>query len=233
MSFRQVAHLLKTNSPLSEADPNFSKKMAQIPAAQRAAIEAAQRSVSKSIEQVSASTGLVDPQLIAKHKIEVLFGPKRTTTGPNAVRIALWESGSKLHGGGDASLFFCKDGTTENGEGCWSPITQDQVRGPIAYCKNCNLAINSDKLTIHKEGYITTKFLAAELVKLFRQLGSSADIYCKYNRDDIHYIAMARQHGDAKAAKLLGLHIYPLKNIVKDTMNGADLGKRFMAFLTS
>lgn len=231
MTFQQVTPKLK--GILSEADPDYDRKVAALPAAQRVAIETAQKAATKSIEQVSESTGLVDGRLIAKYKVEVLFGPKRTTNGPNAVRIALWESGSKLHGGGDASIFWCKDGTVEHGEGCWAPIFQDQVKGPFAYCKSCQKAINSDRLTLHKEGYVNTRFLADELVKIFRQLNSNADIYCKYNKDDIHYIAMARQFGEAKAKKLLGLHIYPLKNIVRDTTAGADLSKRFFAFLTS
>lgn len=232
MTFQEATPKLK-GAILSEADPDYEKKVQQLPAAQRAAIMGAQRAAGQTLAQVTERTGLADDRVIAKYKIEVLFGPKRTTQGPNAVRIALWESGSKLHGGGDASIFWCKDGTKEEGEGCWAPIYPSQVKGPFAFCLSCNRTINADKLTLHKEGYVTTRFLSTELVKIFRQLGASADIYCKYNADDIHYIAMARQFGEAKAAKLLGLHLYPLKNILKDTSSGADLGQRFFAFLTS
>ena len=46
---------------------------------------------------------------------------------------------------------------------------------------------------------------------------------------------MARARGGehiAKARVNRGLHIYPLKNIITDTKNGADLYKRFLAFIT-
>jgi hypothetical protein len=36
-----------------------------------------------------------------------------------------------------------------------------------------------------------------------------------------------------KARKNRGLHIYPLKNIIKDTGNGAQLYERILAFITA
>jgi hypothetical protein len=234
--FAQVKNKLR-GSFVSEAHPDFEKINSTTEQGRRvmAAVDAAKRNVGTSLEDVKKATGLVAPdgRVIAKHKIEVLFGPKRTTNGPNAVRIMCWMSGSKLHGGGDESMFFCKDGTVENGQGCWFPIPPDQVKNGIAFCTVCNKGINAEKLTVQKEGRVTTRELSNELVRIFRQLNSNADIYCKYNKDDIHYISMLRQRGSAVAERLFGLHIYPLGHIIKDTAAGADLGKRFYAFLTA
>jgi hypothetical protein len=222
---------------LSEAHPDFetANKGSRLGAKVVEAVGLARANANRAIDdlQKKAEFLIENEKLLAKYKIEVLFGPGRTTNGPNPVRIMCWESGKKFHGGGDESMFFCKDGTVEDGEGCWNPIPGDQVKGGIAFCKHCNRAINSDKLAMQKEGKVTTKNLSIELVRMFRQLGSSADIYCKYNKDDIHYIAMARQKGESTAKRLLGLHIFPLRHIIKETSTGADLGKRFYAFLTS
>lgn len=220
----------------SEADPDFEAKNQGSRFGQKIseAISISSKNAKKTLADVTEETGITsDGKILAKYKIEVLFGPDRTNSGPNAVRIMCWESGKKFHGGGDESMFFCKDGTVDNGEGCWYPIPGEQVKNGVAFCLHCNKAINADKLTMQKEGRVTTRALSEELVRIFRQLGSNADIYCKFNKDDIHYIAMLRHRGASVARRLLGLHIYPLRNIVKETANGADLGKRFFAFLTS
>lgn len=234
MTFKAVTPLMQGIA--SEADPDFESKNrgSRMGRNVSAAVAIARKNAKKTFEQVQQETGIApDGKILAKYKIEVLFGPGRKTQGPNPVRIMCWESGKKLHGGGDESMFFCKDGTVENGEGCWNPIPPDQVKNGLAFCVHCDRTINADKLALQKEGRVTTQMLAEELVNLFRKLGSNADIYCKYNKDDIHYISMERHKGRDVARRLMGLHIYPLANIIKDTSAGADLGKRFFAFLTT
>jgi hypothetical protein len=173
-------------------------------------------------------------EIRAKWKIEVTFVKDRTLTGLNALGIQVWESGKHFNGGGDALAFFCKDSRKDEDAGCWGIIPQDNV-GPngVAYCPNCKRAINADYLTNMKIGNAYMDTLAKELAKLFRQLGSNADIYIKFHKTDIRYIALERAKGPDMARKLKGMHIYPLKNILKDTANGADLTNRFKAFITS
>lgn len=175
----------------------------------------------------------IDGQVRAKYKIEVTFGPNRTMKGPNRVGIIIWESGKHFHGGGDEMMYWCKDNREGHDEGCWAPIPGSSVKGGIAYCSNCQRMVNSEFLTNMRVGYVSTTSLVKELALMFRQLGSNADIYVKYHQTDVHYIAMAKQKGEKVARKLKGMHIYPLKNVLKDTANGADLGKRFFAFLTA
>lgn len=176
---------------------------------------------------------LASGELIAKYKIEVTFTQGRTTHGPNVVGIQVWESGKRFNGGGDELAFFCKDASKGSDLGCWGVIIGDYVKGGIAYCPHCKRQVNASLLTNMKVGRVTSQNLAKELAKLFRELGSNADIYLKYHMTDVRYIAMERAKGPDVAARLKGMHLYPLKNIVKDTSAGADLAKRFFIFITS
>lgn len=176
---------------------------------------------------------LSDGTIKAKYKIEVTFTQGRTVQGPNLVGIQVWESGKAFHGGGDELAFFCKDSAKGSDQGCWGVILSDFVRAGVAYCPHCERAVNAERLTNMKVGKVTSQSLAAELSKLFRDLDSRADIYLKYHKTDIHYIAMERAKGPDVAARLKGMHLYPLKNIIADTAAGADLTKRFHVFITS
>lgn len=180
-------------------------------------------------------------EIRAKYKIEITFaGPDprhnykgRTSSGPNRLGIQLWESGKHFHGGGDELMYWCQDNREGEDAGCWAPISGSNIVGEVAYCPNCERTVAAELLTNMKIGNVTTQNLAKECVKLFRQLGSNADIYCKYHKSDVHYIAMERAKGPEVAARLKGMHIYPLKNILKDTAFGADITKRFFTFFTS
>lgn len=196
------------------------------------AAHAAAASVNKSSDELADALGIKD-EMRAKYKIEVTFGPKRTTQGPNRVAIQIWESGKRLHGGGDELMFFCKDNRAGHDEGCWAPIPADQIKGGVAYCIKCAKAINAEYLTNMKVGYTSTRFLCTEIAKLFHQLNSNADIYLKFHKSDIRYRAMLKAKGEEVARRLKGMHIYPLKNILKDTSNGAGLENRLFAFVTN
>lgn len=193
----------------------------------------ASRAAQKTRDEITkqgAEAGLKDP-LKAKFKIEVTFAPQRTITGPNLLGIQIWESGKRLNGGGDDLSFWCQNLKAK--EGCWGVITSDNIRGGIAVCPHCQKMVNAALLTNMKIGRITMKALSELLEKTFRQLGHSADIYLKYDKQDIRVLAMERQKGKDVARRLKGMHIFPLRNIIKDSANGAGLAKLFFAFLTS
>jgi hypothetical protein len=79
--------------------------------------------------------------------------------------------------------------------------------------------------------------LAAELEKQWRWLDCDADIYCKYHPSDIRYRALEENVKTPdqleRARRLRGLMIYPLKNILKDTLGGASVQNRFLALVTA
>jgi hypothetical protein len=194
----------------------------------REKVEASLARAKTSDEDVST---LIGGEIRAKYKIEVTFTEGRTMKGPNLLGIQVWESGKRFNGGGDEICFFCKD--SESDAGCWSVIPSNNVKGGVAYCPGCERAVNATRLVNMKIGRVTTQNLAKEVAELFRKLNSSADIYLKFHTTDIRYIAMERAKGPDVARRLKGMHIYPLKNLLKDTSNGADLGSRIFAFLTS
>ena len=176
----------------------------------------------------------------AKYKIEIEFlgpdekgYPGRTSKGPNRVGVKIWESGKRFHGGGDELMFWCLSSIKGVRGGCGGIMSADNIRNGVARCPHCENMMNMENMTDTRAAFFTNQSLAKELVPIFRSLGSDCDIYMKFHKTDIHYIAMEKAHGPEKAAKLKGMHIYPLKNILKDTASGADLGRRFLAFLNS
>lgn len=189
-------------------------------------------------EQIQDDVGpsLGSKEIPALYKIEVFFGPKRTHQGPNTCAIKFWESGRRLHGGGDDLMYMCKN--RENlSQGCGHIFSSDFVRGSIAMCPSCKNALSAELcvrgLVYGPSNPVMTRDLAKLLAKYWRKLGCNADIYLKYDRTDIRYISMEKEFGTKKARELKGLSIYPLKHILADTAAGAELEDRFFAFLTA
>lgn len=83
------------------------------------------------------------------------------------------------------------------------------------------------------------KSLAVFVSKIFKDLGANADIYVKYHPEDIRgydipdakkddvYEKARRARTEKKENR--GIVIYPLENIIKDTMAGASIESRFQA----
>lgn len=233
-----------TNS-FSESDPDFEAKAAagKIDQEVLRTVRAAERGAQKYDTPEKAEQGLKDAGLItelrAKYKIEVTFGPGRTTAGPNLVGIQLWMSGRKLHGGGDELMFFCQIADQDKKLGCWSPIPADnigfnkQTGKEVAICPKCLRVWDPSQITTMRGFRLPTRKLAEIIEGMFRQLESNADIYCKYHPTDIRYAAMAKAKGLETARKLKGMHMYRLHRIIKDTSAGASLVNRIYAFLAS
>ncbi len=183
----------------------------------------------------------------AQYKIEVHFGPKRTTAGPNVCGISFFESGRRLNGDGDEMMYVrkqrdsglalnapgFKDKKVKRGSGgCGAFIPGSCLRSGIAKCPKCGAIINAEQLTSTLLANLTTDTLSRKLADWFRKLDSNADIYLKFHPTDIRYQAMAEADGLDRARSLRGLTIYPLNNIIRDTSAGASLEGRFKALLS-
>jgi len=193
-----------------------------------------QRAAQKSRDELvktGAEVGMGELTIRAKFKIEVLFGADRTMNGPNTVVVKLWESGRRLNGGGDDLAFWCMNADAT--QGCGKIITSNYLKGGVGFCPHCKKGVNANLLVDGRVGSWSTKNLSIVLEKLFRELDSSADIYVKYHRFDARYLAMEKAKGPEVAKRLKGMHIYPLKNILRDTAHGAALAGRIQVFLTS
>jgi uncharacterized pyridoxamine 5'-phosphate oxidase family protein len=92
--------------------------------------------------------------------------------------------------------------------------------------------VNLANATTHILGKLPTTKLAEKVAKLFRQLKEDADIYVVYHPTDMRSVMTSQaanmEKTDAPRAKR-ALTIYPLKNIIKDTLNGSSVESRFEA----
>jgi hypothetical protein len=200
--------------------------------------------------QVKAMDRLLQEEVRATYKLEVQFGKGRTSRGsPFPGVMSGWLSGSKFHGGGDEKIFECADDKC----GAWIlPHQIDQrtvVRKDggqeieefmsLSYCGECGKIWRSEQTTGERLFKLTEQNWAYAILRMFRRLSMDADIYLKYHPIDIRYktmMEMARNRGGeelAKAKKNRGLHIYPLKNIIKDVKHGSDLYGRIRAFINA
>jgi hypothetical protein len=188
-------------------------------------------------KRMEAMDAILASQQLAKYKLELFFGDERSTWKPVPGILSFWESGTKFHGGGDAKIYFCP-GSHLKINNCYAPI-------PFAFnayghlvCPACKQAWKSEQVIGEVFGRHTMKQWAELLYRYFVRLDNNCDIYLKHAPHDIRSLAAAEQ-AQQKGGELLAkarkraLHIYPLKNIIRDTSVGADVLGRFYAFLTS
>lgn len=204
--------------------------------------------------RIKAMDKLLQEDVRATYKLEVQFGKGRAGRGirsaqPFAGVMSAWLSGSKFHGGGDEKIFECADPDCR----AWilpHQITQKtvvrKVNGAdveefmsLSYCGECAKIWRSEQTTGERLYKLTEQNWAYAILQMFQRLGMDADIYLKYHPVDVRYKAameLARNRGGeelAKARKNRGLHIYPLRNIIKDTKHGSDLYGRIRAFINA
>lgn len=193
---------------------------------------------------------LLGQEVRATYKLEVQFGKGRTSGGlPFAGVMSAWLSGSKFHGGGDEKIFECP--TPECG--AWilpRQISQRTVVRKIdgrdverfmslSFCGKCGQVHDSASTIGERFFKLTEQNWAHAILHMFRRLDLDSDIYLKYHPLDVRYqtmLEMARDRGGEEIAKVRrnrGLHIYPLKNIIKDTKHGSELYGRIRAFINA
>lgn len=192
----------------------------------------------------------------AKHKLEVMFGKRRTSSGLNPVIVTIWESGKRFHGGGDEKMYWC--GYPE----CGKPVVVGSFMVDDVVCPACHHRNFCDPQTkqthvknlrsrlrdtrqVEKTAVLVgerlmnlplTK-LASALAQYWRGLDCAADLYLKFHRTDLRYDAL---HEGSNAPTILGKArgdrepgIYTLKAILKDTASGKAVEDTFLAFLTA
>jgi hypothetical protein len=189
-------------------------------------------------KRMAAMDKLLADQQKAKYKIELLFSSRRSGRVPYAGALSLWESGNKLHGGGDTKMYECP--ARALGKSDCNGLIPDASQGyGFLVCPDCKAVWKGDQ--VHGEVFarLTTDDWARLVYKYFARMGHNADIYVKLPRADIRRAAeqeQARQlMGEtlASARTRRDVYIYPLKHIIKDTSAGADLLGRFRALLSA
>ena len=174
----------------------------------------------------------------AKYKIELFFGKARSMTKPTPGIISFWESGSKLHGGGDAKIYICPGKQLGINE-CNAIIPEVANVNALHFCSVCRRSWKGKEVIGEIVANLHMKGWAEALLYYYARLDHNADIYLKHAREDIRTVAMieqAKQKGGEylnRVRSKRALHIYPLNRIITDTSAGADLLGRFYAFLTA
>lgn len=188
-------------------------------------------------QRLKALDKLFEQEKRAKFKLELLFGKARSMHKPVPGCLSFWESGSQLHGGGDAKVYLCP-GKLRRKNNCQSVIPFNLTAYGRLVCPNCKEVWKDEEVIGEILGRHTMRQWAELLYTYFRQLDYSCDIYLKHAPEDVRTMAMLeqeRQRGGellAKARKR-ALHVYPLINILQDTAGGADPLGRIYAFLTA
>jgi hypothetical protein len=174
----------------------------------------------------------------AKYKIEILFGSGLSMNKPSVGAVSFWESGSKFHGGGDAKLYMCPG--AKLGKSDCTQLIPDSANGyGHLVCPKCGSVWKGDDVIGEVFARMSMQHWSELILYYFNKMSHNADIRIKYPPDDIRSIAMQEQYkdlggerlGDARRKRAVA--IYPLRNIITDTSNGADLLGRFYAFLTA
>jgi len=177
----------------------------------------------------------------AKYKIELFWGSKFSVRQPSAGALSFWESGAAFHGGGDTKIYICP-GRKRGVSDCAHMIPDAFNEQGKLVCPNCGQVWKGEEVIGEVFGRWTMRQWASKLFEYFKQLEMNADILVKYPPEDIRSASLqeveSARYGGEKLAKARGkrsraTHIYPLRNIIKDTSNGADLLGRFYAFLTA
>jgi hypothetical protein len=193
---------------------------------------------------------------IADFKIEVMFDSRRSARLHKLVPffVTIWESGKRLHGGGDDKMYWC------GYEDCGKPIYSSDFGYMHTVCRHCNRELFLDEQS--KAGHIKSlrrenrrsegieriptvvgeRFchlppgkIAELLAKLWYQLDGKADVYFKYSPAKIRYDKLhetTKSIDNLESARLQREPgIYTLKSIRKDMAGGSDVQKLFLGWV--
>ena len=185
----------------------------------------------------------------AKYKIQIWFRSDRSLKAPITFSLSAWQSGKRLHGGGDEMMFICRrhahspdvtrsDAKMSRGHkiapskrGCGNFIPGEHAVGGALICPHCGVQHLPEEVGDAVLFRLTADKAATVLAQWWRKLESNADLYAKYTPVDPRSIAMANLHDIQTAREKKGLTIYPLKNIINDIANGSTVESRFKAFI--
>lgn len=174
----------------------------------------------------------------AKYKIEVLFAHTRRAHGHSAGALSIWESGTKLHGGGDTKLYWCP-GKELKVSDCTGIIPDASQGYGHLVCPDCKRVWQGEQVFGEIFYRLDAEKWSIVLLKHYIRLGHNADIYLKYPKHDLRVASGLEQAKQLMGEKLAKVrkdrlqYIYPLAHIIKDVSAGSDLQKRFRAFLTA
>lgn len=172
----------------------------------------------------------------AKYKIELMLSGDRSAMKPSAGVLTFWESGSKLHGGGDAVMHICPGKHLKRSD-CEAFIPDSGHAMGFLVCPRCFTRWEGEQVHGQLLFRLSFKGWATVLHKYYMKLGGNADLVVKSVPLDLRG-ASAREQARQQGGELLGrvrgkrnTLVYPLAHIIKDTAAGAGLYERILAFV--
>lgn len=186
--------------------------------------------------QKKALDALLTTEGLAKYKLELLLGKDFSMSKPCTGALSFWESGSKLHGGGDTILYVCP-GKAKGVSSCEAFIPDDSQGYGFLVCHKCGTTWKGEEVS----GQILARLPVAGwgqlLTKYFHRLEQKADIVLKYHPLDIRSAAASEQEKQQMGDRLMGtrnkrhVRIYTLASLLTDTTAGAEIEARILAFI--
>jgi hypothetical protein len=226
--------------------------VALVPASQRIAV-GRPRALLTPQDLKSLEAGQSDK---ADYKIELLFDSRRSARREKLVPflVTMWESGKRLHGGGDDKMYWC--GYAD----CAKPIKSSSFAYAHTACPSCNREVFLDEASkaahirsLAREGRASAGIeripvicgerlcnlppakIADLLEKLWFQLEGKADVYFKYSARKIRYDSLNETSRDIDNLEAVRVErepgIYTLAAIRKDIAAGASLKGRFLSWV--
>ena len=217
---------------------------------ERRQAEALQEAVAKKGREQADELVRADRLSKAKYKLQVWIKSDRSVHKPLTFTLSFWESGKRLHGGGDESMWVCRRRPTApipkrplgaahrpkgrpapTPDGCDRIIPGDHaVRGYVV-CPSCGVKWDTEFIADALFYRVPVETAAAILADWYRRLDSDCDVYVKFRPEDVRVKMQARQFGLRKARQLKGQVIYPNSHIIRDCVSGATVESRFKALL--
>jgi hypothetical protein len=222
------------------------------PSLTSAELEAARRLQKKIIKHAETQQDeLVRQQRFSKskYKIQIWIKSDRSIHKPLTFSLSLWESGKRLNGGGDESMWICRKKPSApkpkapfgvatrtfkkeaQPDGCGSPIPGDHAVYGRILCPHCGLSWDTEFIADALFYRVPVEKAAEIITTWYRLLDSSCDIYVKFRPEDVRVKMMAREYGVHHARQHKGMVIYPNANLIKDCINGATVESRIKALL--
>ena len=187
----------------------------------------------------------------AKWKIQIWFKSDRSVHKPITFTLSFWESGKRLHGGGDESAFICRRNPNApkpvkppfvavgrslfkkeaNPDGCDGIIAGDLAVGGYIVCPHCGVRWDTEHIADSLFYRLPVEVAATVISDWFRKLGSDCDFYLKYRPEDVRTKMMAEHYGLQEAMRHKGLLIYSLSRLMRDLAGGASLESRVKTVL--
>lgn len=171
---------------------------------------------------------------VAKFKIELMFTMKFSTIKPVQGVLSFWESGSQLHGGGDAIIHFCP-GKMLGRSACEHYIPDPSHGYGFLVCPACHTLWKGEQVYGQVLARLTVQKWAELICNYYRRLEHNCDVTIKYHRSDIRNAARGKNviDGlvDVRSAPKRRKSIYLLKNIIRDLSGGSALYDRMLAFV--